>query len=841
MSKTRSVGPLVVAGVVMGAMAGPSFVSKPSGGAASVLSQGHNPPGATPRAQAHTDDDALDTLDTIGESLGVDLSTEGLRRRASRAVETLGGPDASKEPDRQNALVLLRSLFQLNIRPSGNLEPARAALSALESTDRPDAAAEHVETLRRFMAGYFNQDALTVSQAGVATDPTAFLLARDFDQIDKTALKITVLRLAARAQQVTFRFLIATLPDPIDSFTGWQFDPMLDAISQAVAASEYLLERFHFPDSDKEEDSGSAAGERGRVHELEPGVLVYKRHKDDPRATGSERLLLLVVHENPAAGVHVRALANAMRLVLDCASLTSDPNGEPILLLGPTFSGSAETLARAVRRIGRRLGAHQVRVVSGSATDLANKKVIQEALCSGEPDSLKCRRDVVPFHATVHPDTVLLPALVSKIAEAGAGRRVATLFEANSSTAERCWRVSSGQNGTQTRVRHTTSSNCRFQSTCRGCERLWTRRIPSHPRPFGLPSRFRPLAMEAQGNPVDQIPQFNPKTTATYVELALARMLEDIDLEGVKKVMLLATDPRDNCSSPSRSHGMRRRCRSSRPRATPCTSTPTTRTTCAARSWHPPIRSCARGSAGVPPQQAIGYAGSSRMAAPKGLTTPRSRCWSRRQWASARRSCPGTPRVRSAGRALPPVLSPAHVDQRGRPLELVARPPRQGAELRRPRVQSRRAGRIDAGFGSELVVRPPPRRTELRRVRVQSRRAGRIDAGFGSDRPDGARRRARSTCSSPCWPSRSRRGRDRTHRSRRPVGFRSRRIPGRGTRPKACTPSGVHRGAAGHANVHLASRVHAGRCPKEHGVGPASGSPLRSLRALAGWHDRRAD
>ena len=79
------------------------------------------------------------------------------------------------------------------------------------------------------------------------------LLAGDFDRIDKSALQLAVLERTVKERQIQVRFLIATLPDPIDSYTGWQFDPMLDAITQAVAASDYVLATLHFPDSDKED------------------------------------------------------------------------------------------------------------------------------------------------------------------------------------------------------------------------------------------------------------------------------------------------------------------------------------------------------------------------------------------------------------------------------------------------------------------------------------------------------------------------------------------------------------------------------------------------------------
>ena len=62
---------------------------------------------------------------------------------------------------------------------------------------------------------------------------------------------------------------------------------------------------------------------------------------------------------------------------------------------------------------------------------------------------------------------------------------------------------------------------------------------------LSMPSRFRPLDMESAGNPSDQLPQFSPKTSSAYVELAIAATLQTMNREHVSTVALLATDPRD--------------------------------------------------------------------------------------------------------------------------------------------------------------------------------------------------------------------------------------------------------------------------------------------------------
>src|SRR5438132_752433 len=42
-------------------------------------------------------------------------------------------------------------------------------------------------------------------------------------------------------------FLIASVPDPADSRSGYQFDPLVDAIQRAVETREYVLDRYYYP------------------------------------------------------------------------------------------------------------------------------------------------------------------------------------------------------------------------------------------------------------------------------------------------------------------------------------------------------------------------------------------------------------------------------------------------------------------------------------------------------------------------------------------------------------------------------------------------------------------
>ncbi len=537
-------------------------------------------PSPTAAAVQSGRDEQPDTLDVLAESLGVDIGKDDLRREALQSVEALR--DKSRAAEWPRAVWFLREFFRLPIRKDApRLDEARTAagqLAALyppadqtkSTEDRADPPLAAVQIVERFLDQYFNEDALRVEH------PTneAKLLAEDFGRLDTLPLAFALLHRAANDDPKTIvRFLVATLPDAVDSHTGWQFDPMLDAIQQAITADDYLLDRFHLPDSDAERDSGaSAAKQTRRVHEKEPGVVVFRKHRDDRREDPGHRedpkkdrelLVLLLVQESPTAGVHEAALVSALNLIgrwnaraeRPAAGLAEDDR--VFRILGPTFSGSAESLRQILRKLSfTTLKDARVRFVSGSATSRLNKEALENAL----PNR-------VVFQATVQPDDTLLCRQGDYLREAGWLRPVAVLFEANtqygrqlSEELVRCPDLRSASMSDRTAIKRimariwgSTESPfsesdiiklpfpmniSRLRATAQSIK-------PGAPDPWGLPSRFRPLALDEPGNPTDQLPVLSPKTTASYMELALAGLLQTLPREGIGTVALMATDSRD--------------------------------------------------------------------------------------------------------------------------------------------------------------------------------------------------------------------------------------------------------------------------------------------------------
>lgn len=173
--------------------------------------------------------------------------------------------------------------------------------------------------------------------------------------------------------------LLASVPDPVDSTSAYQFDSVIDAIQRGVETQNYVLDRYYYPWSGqkgkgdkpapldltvrgsltagegrltvKEGDKGAA----GRPFEREPGALLFRaapgvRPGPDasPEAAARPHLLLvLLVGETATAGTHKEAFTAGLRLVGRSRQYRQTAR---VRFLGPFFSGAQTSLASAISR-----------------------------------------------------------------------------------------------------------------------------------------------------------------------------------------------------------------------------------------------------------------------------------------------------------------------------------------------------------------------------------------------------------------------------------------------------------------------------------------------------------
>ena len=202
------------------------------------------------------------------------------------------------------------------------------------------------------------------------------------------------------------RFMIALAANPVQTHLSLLFDRTVEAIGQALEDESYTYDSSWFPWGQTEKSSGFPSDHSRLEAELQeqPGIIVFRGgvssphlavEKNTPKPYG-EGLIVFVVAEQPTGGISDIQFEHALQWI---QTLGCDP-AEPLLVLGPTFSGSLPSLARELEASGIRpspsaspVNAFQrypggIRIYSGSASSEESvgwfKKYLQRLGATGK-------------------------------------------------------------------------------------------------------------------------------------------------------------------------------------------------------------------------------------------------------------------------------------------------------------------------------------------------------------------------------------------------------------------------------------------------------------------------
>ena len=330
------------------------------------------------------------------------------------------------------------------------------------------------------------------------------------------------IRRAAARHSTSLEFLIATVPDPIDSYETWQFDPQIDAIRQGIEASGYLLDRFFLPDT-RIDPKATKAPTLREVHQHWPGVILFRSKK------ATSLLVLFLIPETPVAGIHQEPFSHAIQFVDDWMNREAASAPGPIRILGPTFSGSTPSIVRGLVNFDDaswRKTSRDVRIVSGSASNDSNRARF-------ENKSLGLKRTSIRFQATMHSNSAITAGMREFLTDAGIEGITASLSESSTAFGDevvgskRDVTVKYPFNIAQLRTDTNRDGSAKRDSIA------------------GAIPTLRPLSFEDATVPTDQFPLRNPATMSSSVELVLSTLLEAVRREHVRIVNIDATDVRD--------------------------------------------------------------------------------------------------------------------------------------------------------------------------------------------------------------------------------------------------------------------------------------------------------
>ncbi|HTG35126.1 MAG TPA: hypothetical protein VLB76_19590 [Thermoanaerobaculia bacterium] len=324
----------------------------------------------------------------------------------------------------------------------------------------------------------------------------------------------------ARDTQYDLRFMVALVPAVPDP----RMDQALDAIQRGFANSKnrrpggfppapdsFLLDRVWLPWV-----SGEAGPEK--PYQAAPGVLLF-------RGTGPRALeVVFLVPETSKMGIQKDTFREALDLIADLQEASIEPR---VSILGPSFSGSAESLRLALLSWRQeRGGLLAFRAASGSAT----------------ADHLEALFDEVgvSFCRAALPDSVLqVQALRFLNRKMGWKlRKVGLLVEDDTQYGQSFV----GGTVSQRLVLFT------FPSHLADLRNAWEDQQKAEKAKEGNPlqpnRRALDLDLSGQEREADLVPTFSSTTTSSN-DLLFSNLLQTIAREGIRYVGIVATDPKD--------------------------------------------------------------------------------------------------------------------------------------------------------------------------------------------------------------------------------------------------------------------------------------------------------
>ncbi len=412
---------------------------------------------------------------------------------------------------------------------------------------------------------------------------------------------LTPLRHLPPDGEVALRSSVVVVPDPLETQVGKSFDMAVAALLSAYQARGYELDGFAFAWEPRRSDVPSTGavqstnGYRDR-HRRVPSLLLFRkdlwRDQSKPKAQdvpGSLRTndtidvaydLIYLVGDSPSYGIQPRAFAAAAQCALlfdgartTVAALSPDepcnrppaPGRKTLNVIGPSFSGSMQSLAVAIGRLGckdeackasGRRSDIDVKLVSPSASVSSNQEIAKhgfvhhtgveyDPIAWGLQDQMLmltrylCRNDLLSQRRIVflvEESTFgrgaqdLANHLIDELAQEGPG---------SEEVAKHC--LGKDELSIQVKQFPPNISSIRAEHS-----RLRKAELAAQQKTPGATSRLLELDMTSTDAGSDRPPPYQPALSSRSDELMLYRLFDSLRMWGKPDaVVIVATDVRD--------------------------------------------------------------------------------------------------------------------------------------------------------------------------------------------------------------------------------------------------------------------------------------------------------
>ena len=471
-------------------------------------------------------------VELLAETVGADLENIEAREAAVawRDYLCLKTPRTPDDTQARMLAALDAVAIRLGGRPHAEIHPHDAPLNALQLDDALGVIRAH--------AAFENGDVEIKKRRAVVTDH--FESGSPRNSVDVIARK-------ASERQMKVRWLIAMLPDYIDSQTRRLFDSGLAGIQQAAGTLDYTLDRFHLPGWSAHDHPGARPSS---AHDSEPGALLFR----SSRPGENELLVVLVVTEMPTLGVHRNAMRSSIALI-DAWSEASSGALDTLRVMGPFFSGSVPSLKDTLESLEDESLAEPrtAQIVTGTATD----PTIDRHL-----GSLSARGVHVSFQSIVPNNDEVRSTLLNRLKELNpkwaCGNGIALLVEGNTKFGQSLLirKGDAGQKAYDQAVEPERQPS--GSDDAEACLPPLQVTFPLHisrlranvdaeaPTVSLLAPPAVKLKLTESTQPLDVIPSMTPDLTASVVDSAVDNLLAALHRERYSAIGIFATDARDH-------------------------------------------------------------------------------------------------------------------------------------------------------------------------------------------------------------------------------------------------------------------------------------------------------
>lgn len=328
----------------------------------------------------------------------------------------------------------------------------------------------------------------------------------------------------------TFDTLFVHLPDPIDfSSLDWAYDSMLFSVRKAFESSGFTSDRRWLPWIEDLRAMQGDVSKDPRHRHHHPGILLFRRSST---AQGPDLFVVFVIGEDPLTGVHRRAFQEALEQRDALLQLPTAQASQSLNIIGPVFSGSAPSLQRAL------LNVDAVRFISGSATYEEAAQVL-----TSSPQR--------QYLSMLHSDCQRIEILEQVLKELDLDLNEVAVLQEFTTPYGREAPAAAGTNR---------PSPCRFGNSANNplvipfplsitSLREVVDQADQTRRPTWKPNSLRrplPPTQRLGTFPIDgALPQAFSSLTPATVDLLLEEVVEVLIHEGIRAVVIIATDVRD--------------------------------------------------------------------------------------------------------------------------------------------------------------------------------------------------------------------------------------------------------------------------------------------------------